>query len=344
MKKFKTGKFFIGLSAAALLTAIAPMAAASVQAAETSAEFVYGDVNGDNDVTVADAVAILQYIGNKDKYAIDKDVLSKADVYNRGDGVTARDALSIMKLDAGLITELPESWLEVQTTTTTGVTTTSSAVTTTTTSTAPDPQADITYIHLTGKTATVTGEHASVKDSVITIDHSGTFYVDGTLEDGQINVNIADETADPETVKIYLNGVNITAPTAIPLTLTRQEPLPARLSSRLRTTSLSRVVNSVQVSSTLPLTLRTLSRAIMISSSTAVQSMLQLSILPIRLTVSRARSLLQSRTARSMLMLRATVSSQARVRLQFQAERSLSRLAMTLCRLPQLSTSAAVLS
>jgi len=223
MKKFKTGKFFIGLSAAALLTAIAPMAAASVQAAETSAEFVYGDVNGDNDVTVADAVAILQYIGNKDKYAIDKDVLSKADVYNRGDGVTARDALSIMKLDAGLITELPESWLEVQTTTTTGVTTTSSAVTTTTTSTAPDPQADITYIHLTGKTATVTGEHASVKDSVITIDHSGTFYVDGTLEDGQINVNIADETADPETVKIYLNGVNITGKSAPAILVTNAE-------------------------------------------------------------------------------------------------------------------------
>ena len=68
-----------------------------------------GDANLDGNVTVSDAVAILQYIGNKDKYHLDQTALDNADVYNRGDGVTPRDALSIQKLDAGLIAELPES-------------------------------------------------------------------------------------------------------------------------------------------------------------------------------------------------------------------------------------------
>jgi hypothetical protein len=68
-----------------------------------------GDANLDGNVTIADSVAILQYIGNKDKYNLSAEALSNADVYNRGDGVTPRDALTIQKLDAGLIAELPES-------------------------------------------------------------------------------------------------------------------------------------------------------------------------------------------------------------------------------------------
>lgn len=63
-------------------------------------------------MTVSDAVAILQYVGNSDKFALDGEALSRADVYMRGDGVTARDALSVMMYDAGLLASLPESWME----------------------------------------------------------------------------------------------------------------------------------------------------------------------------------------------------------------------------------------
>ena len=72
----------------------------------------YGDVNKDGNVTVADAVAILQYVANKDKYNLDAEALDNADVYMRGDGVTAKDALSIQKLDANIIDKLPESYME----------------------------------------------------------------------------------------------------------------------------------------------------------------------------------------------------------------------------------------
>ena len=68
----------------------------------------YGEVNGDGNVTVADATAILQYIGNKDKYSLDKAYLKNADCYNPGDGITGLDALAILKLDAKLIDKLPE--------------------------------------------------------------------------------------------------------------------------------------------------------------------------------------------------------------------------------------------
>ena len=67
-----------------------------------------GDANLDNKVSVSDAVAILQYIANKDKYPLTDVAVDNADVYARGDGVTARDALSIQRLDAGIISSLPE--------------------------------------------------------------------------------------------------------------------------------------------------------------------------------------------------------------------------------------------
>ncbi len=67
-----------------------------------------GDANCDKKVSVADAVAILQAIANKDKFALTPEGAANADCYNTGDGVTANDALAIQKLDAKAIDKLPE--------------------------------------------------------------------------------------------------------------------------------------------------------------------------------------------------------------------------------------------
>ena len=64
---------------------------------------VYGDVNLDGYVSVSDAVAILQYIANKDKYGLTAQQLANADVSGGNDGVTANDALTIQKVDAGVL-------------------------------------------------------------------------------------------------------------------------------------------------------------------------------------------------------------------------------------------------
>ncbi len=67
-----------------------------------TAKKTYGDANGDGDVTVADAVAILQYIGNKDKYNLSEQGKKNADVDGVA-GITGRDALVLQQVDAGLI-------------------------------------------------------------------------------------------------------------------------------------------------------------------------------------------------------------------------------------------------
>ena len=66
-----------------------------------------GDVNSDGETSLADALAILQYIANPIKYPLSEDEQLNADVYNTGDGITPMDALIIQKLDAGLYDSLP---------------------------------------------------------------------------------------------------------------------------------------------------------------------------------------------------------------------------------------------
>ncbi len=197
----KKRNFLKGISSAAAAAAAAvTLSAGYAQAADT---VVYGDANCDGVVSIADSTSILQSLGNADLFALSEQGAVNADVFNRGDGVTAMDAISIQKYDAKLLETLPESWKEGQGTT--------------------DPVTAKTMIHLNGASATVEGDYAEVNGGVVTISHSGEFWIDGTLTDGQINVNIADEAADAETVKIYLNGANITGKTAPAIVVTNAE-------------------------------------------------------------------------------------------------------------------------
>ena len=195
MKNHKSKKLLAALSSAAVLISGIPF---SAQAAETN----YGDVNLDGKLTVADAVAVLQYLANKEKYALSEEALDNADVFNRGDSITGYDAIAIQKADAGIIT-LPESWMEGH-------------------GPEDNPGEDPgeTYsvkINLEGTKITVEGDskkYTSVEGSKLTITHSGEYHISGTLDDGQIDVNIADEEADAETVKLFLEGASITGKSA----------------------------------------------------------------------------------------------------------------------------------
>lgn len=70
---------------------------------------VYGDANCDGDVTVADATLIMQNLSNGDDHPISDDGKDNGDVNERGDGITAADALAIQKYLADLISDLPET-------------------------------------------------------------------------------------------------------------------------------------------------------------------------------------------------------------------------------------------
>ncbi|HRU97218.1 MAG TPA: cohesin domain-containing protein [Ruminococcus sp.] len=60
-----------------------------------------GDATLDGDVTLADALAILQYVANAKKYPLDAQALANADCDGNA-GITANDALFIQRVDAGL--------------------------------------------------------------------------------------------------------------------------------------------------------------------------------------------------------------------------------------------------
>lgn len=66
-----------------------------------------GDANLDGLVTIADATAIVQAIGNPDEYALSEQGERNADCFNTGDGVTGKDALAIQLLESELIDSLP---------------------------------------------------------------------------------------------------------------------------------------------------------------------------------------------------------------------------------------------
>lgn len=68
---------------------------------------IWGDANTDGEVTVADAAAILQYLGNSEAFKLSELGKRCADCYDPGDGITPKDAITIQKLAAKLITQLP---------------------------------------------------------------------------------------------------------------------------------------------------------------------------------------------------------------------------------------------
>ena len=73
---------------------------------EPVGDILYGDANCDGKVTIADSTAILQSLGNPDKYGLSDEGTANADV-DGVKGITAADAIAIQKLDAKLISSLP---------------------------------------------------------------------------------------------------------------------------------------------------------------------------------------------------------------------------------------------
>ncbi|MDE5936349.1 MAG: cellulase family glycosylhydrolase, partial [Ruminococcus sp.] len=65
----------------------------------------FGDANLDGKVTIADATAIIQSLGNSDEYSLSRQGAINADVVDNGDGVTGVDANAIQAIEAGFISQ-----------------------------------------------------------------------------------------------------------------------------------------------------------------------------------------------------------------------------------------------
>ena len=74
---------------------------------------------------------------------------------------------------------------------------------------------DVNYIHLNESYISVEGSNMELSENknVVTITSGGTYYIDGTLTDGQIYVN----ASDTDRVSLVLNGVNVTCSTNSPI-------------------------------------------------------------------------------------------------------------------------------
>ncbi|MBE6861932.1 MAG: carbohydrate-binding domain-containing protein, partial [Ruminococcus sp.] len=191
MKSSKMKKVLAGVSSMCVLASVLPAIPAAQTEAE-SANFVAGDANCSGGVDIADAIAIMAYVTNSNAAPLTGQALDNADVYQRGDGIGVTEAVSVQKYLTKLISGLPESYMEGY----------------------DDPVTSVNYIHLKNTSIETEGDNMVVNGTAVTITASGEYYVDGTLDDGQIIVNVPDETVDAETVKIFLNGVSITGSSA----------------------------------------------------------------------------------------------------------------------------------
>lgn len=90
-------------------TTEAPTAAPTTGTPDTT---LWGDADGDGDVTINDAVVVMCYTSNAAAYADSVVNMDAADVYSHGDGISNMDALSIQKYCAEVISELPESYVD----------------------------------------------------------------------------------------------------------------------------------------------------------------------------------------------------------------------------------------
>ena len=71
-----------------------------------SSAYLAGDANEDGKVSISDAVAILQYLANAEKYSLSEQGKLNADVDGTA-GVSGKDAAAIQQYDAGIIASLP---------------------------------------------------------------------------------------------------------------------------------------------------------------------------------------------------------------------------------------------
>ncbi|MCM1529618.1 MAG: hypothetical protein NC093_06420 [Alistipes sp.] len=85
-----------------------PATKPTTQPSSGKEEILYGDANCDGIVDISDATIILQYIGNSDKYKLSAAGAVNADCFDPGSGITALDALAVQKLDAKVLSKLPE--------------------------------------------------------------------------------------------------------------------------------------------------------------------------------------------------------------------------------------------
>jgi hypothetical protein len=77
--------------------------------ASVTGDILWGDADLSGEINAADAVLIMSYTANPEKYPIDDAAIPYCDVYANGDGINNMDALAVQRYISQLAETLPES-------------------------------------------------------------------------------------------------------------------------------------------------------------------------------------------------------------------------------------------
>lgn len=94
-------------NAATTSSSAADTPVSTTTSAPAAEKIAYGDANEDGVVTLADCLAILQFVANEDKYPLSDQGKKNADCFNPGDGITANDAVAVVRFDTKVVDKLP---------------------------------------------------------------------------------------------------------------------------------------------------------------------------------------------------------------------------------------------
>lgn len=154
-----------------IAAALAAIMSVSSLCAVQAADVLKGDVNSDGVVNAQDILIFQNYLLNKSVSSFDK---ANADIDNNNN-INILDLIMEKRMIIGDLSQ-------------------------------DEPTAKISF---NNSKITIEGNNAAAEDSVVKITASGIYYFEGTLDDGQILVDIPDKTVDAETVKLFFNGVTI---------------------------------------------------------------------------------------------------------------------------------------
>lgn len=220
----------------------------AAEKAEVAQVSMWGDANCDGEVTVADETLILQVIANPDNYGLGKDQgitsvgIANSDVYQNGDGITARDVVAVHKWLIGEIASLPESYSNPGTETTTTTTTTTTSTTTIRLTTTMISYTSITTAKQTTTTSTtITTEPTTTVTSATTAKPT-------TVTSTTTEPTTTSTTSTTSTTAITAKPTTVTSKTTSTTTTTTTEPTTS--SSTNGTTTKPTTVTSTTTSTT----------------------------------------------------------------------------------------------
>lgn len=208
----------------------------AAEEAEVAQVSMWGDANCDGEVTVADETLILQVIANPDNYGLGKDQgitsvgIANSDVYQNGDGITARDVVAVHKWLIGEIASLPESYSNPGTETTTTTTTTTTSTTTIRLTTTMISYTSITTAKQTTTTSTTTTSTTSTTVTTATtakpttVTSKTTSTTTTTTTEPTTSSSTNGTTTKPTTVTSTTTSTTTTEPTTTATSATTAKP------------------------------------------------------------------------------------------------------------------------